>query len=40
MLNSLGIDHTFTLTPSDVIAITSFFQVTPEPASFTIFGLG
>lgn len=39
-INSIGIDHSFTLTPGDVIAVTSYFQVTPEPASISILGFG
>ena len=39
-LNTIGIDHNFTLTPGDVIAVTSYFQINPEPATLGILGLG
>jgi hypothetical protein len=34
---SIGIRHTFTLSPGDVVAFTSYFEVVPvpEPASVT-----
>jgi hypothetical protein len=39
--NTIGINHTFTLTPGDTVALTSFFVVeVPEPASLSLMALG
>ncbi len=39
--NTIGINHTFTLTPGDTVALTSFFIVeVPEPASFGLVACG
>jgi hypothetical protein len=40
VFTSIGIQHEFTLTPGDAVAITSFFVVTPEPTSCALIGLG
>lgn len=39
-LTSIGINHTFTLTPGDSVALTSFFIVVPEPASVALIACG
>ncbi len=39
-LTSIGINHTFTLTAGDTIALTSFFVVVPEPASLGLLACG
>lgn len=39
-LNTIAITHRFTLSPGDTIALTSYFEVIPEPASLTLLGLG
>lgn len=38
-LNTIGIQHVFTLSPGDSAVFTSFFVVTPEPTSLLLFGL-
>lgn len=38
--SSIGIHHTFTLTPGDRVAATSFFVVTPEPATLSLLLFG
>ncbi len=40
VLTSIGINHTFTLTPGDTVALTSFFLVVPEPASLGLMACG
>jgi hypothetical protein len=40
VLSTIGIRHTFSLTPGDVIGVTSYFEVVPEPATLCLFGLG
>jgi hypothetical protein len=40
VISSIGIQHMFTLTPGDTVAITSLFVVTPEPTSCMLLGLG
>lgn len=39
---TIGINHTFTLTPGDTVALTSFFEVVPvpEPASLALLACG
>ncbi|GAB4107958.1 MAG: hypothetical protein Kow00105_12830 [Phycisphaeraceae bacterium] len=40
-LNSIGINHVFTLTPGDTVALTSFFVVeVPQPATLALLGAG
>lgn len=39
-LTSIGINHTFTLTAGDTVALTSFFIVVPEPASLALVACG
>jgi hypothetical protein len=39
-LNTIGINHTFTLTAGDTVALTSFFVVVPEPASLGLLACG
>lgn len=39
-LTTIGISHTFTLTPGDTVALTSFFIVVPEPASLGLIACG
>ncbi len=39
-LSTIGINHTFTLTPGDTVALTSFFIVVPEPASLGLMACG
>ncbi len=40
-LSTIGINHTFTLTPGDTVSLTSFFQVViPEPASLGLLACG
>jgi PEP-CTERM motif len=39
-LTSIGINHTFTLTPGDTVSLTSFFVVVPEPASLGLLAFG
>jgi PEP-CTERM motif len=39
-LVNIGISHTFTLTPGDTVALTSFFVVVPEPASLGLMASG
>lgn len=39
-LTSIGIEHTFTLTPGDRASLTSFFVVVPEPGSVTLAIIG
>jgi hypothetical protein len=38
--NSIGIDITFSLSPGDSFSYTSFFIVTPEPATVVLLGFG
>ncbi len=40
VLNTIGINHIFTLTPGDTVALTSFFLVVPEPASLGLLACG
>jgi len=40
VLASIGILHQFSLTPGDVVGITSFFVVVPEPASLVLLAVG
>jgi hypothetical protein len=40
VLVDIGITHRFSLTAGDIIGITSFFVVTPEPTSLLLLGLG
>ncbi|RMF81201.1 MAG: PEP-CTERM sorting domain-containing protein [Planctomycetota bacterium] len=40
VLSDIGIHHTFTLTPGDSIAVTSFFVVVPEPSSLLLLAIG
>jgi hypothetical protein len=40
VLSDIGITHRFSLTAGDIIGITSFFVVTPEPTSLLLLGLG
>ena len=40
VLTDIGITHRFSLTAGDTVGITSFFVVTPEPASSLLLGLG
>jgi hypothetical protein len=39
-LSSISIKHKFSLTPGDAISLSSYFIVTPEPATILLLGLG
>ncbi|HRX86627.1 MAG TPA: PEP-CTERM sorting domain-containing protein, partial [Phycisphaerae bacterium] len=40
VINDIGIQNQFTLTPGDRVALTAFFVVTPEPSSCVLMMLG
>jgi hypothetical protein len=40
VLSTIGIHHTFTLTPGDRIAMTSFFVAVPEPSTLGFLAIG